>query len=269
MCITPPVTALVRSAPSRMTFGDLPPSSWLTRLTRRRGALGDIDAGAGRAGERDHVDIRVFAHGGADLGAEAVDQVEHALRHAGFMEDFREDQRRRRGEFARLEDHGATGGERGRDLAGDLVQRPVPRRDHADDADRFAHHHGGADGFLEMIILEHVERGDDVTEAGAGLQLLRHRQRGAHLVGDGSADILDAGLVDLDDPGQQRDALLAAGLRERLEGALGGGDRLVDVGLGAERNFIHRLFGRRIDDGRGFLDGGIGPRRRRCRIAGG
>ena len=33
MCITPPVTALVRSAPSRMTFGDLPPSSWLTRLT--------------------------------------------------------------------------------------------------------------------------------------------------------------------------------------------------------------------------------------------
>src|ERR1700728_3360113 len=33
MCITPPVTALVRSAPSRMMFGDLPPSSWLTRLT--------------------------------------------------------------------------------------------------------------------------------------------------------------------------------------------------------------------------------------------
>src|ERR1700687_5274575 len=33
ICITPPVTALVRSAPSRMTFGDLPPSSWLTRLT--------------------------------------------------------------------------------------------------------------------------------------------------------------------------------------------------------------------------------------------
>src|SRR5580698_2400805 len=32
MCMTPPVTALVRSAPSRMTFGDLPPSSWLTRL---------------------------------------------------------------------------------------------------------------------------------------------------------------------------------------------------------------------------------------------
>src|SRR5205809_3016568 len=33
MCITPPVTALVRAAPSRMTFGGLPPSSWLTRFT--------------------------------------------------------------------------------------------------------------------------------------------------------------------------------------------------------------------------------------------
>ena len=30
---TPPETALVKSASSRMTFGDLPPSSWLTRLT--------------------------------------------------------------------------------------------------------------------------------------------------------------------------------------------------------------------------------------------
>ena len=33
MCMTPPVTALARSASSRMTFGDLPPSSWLTRFT--------------------------------------------------------------------------------------------------------------------------------------------------------------------------------------------------------------------------------------------
>ncbi len=30
---TPPVTAFCRSASSRMMFGDLPPSSWLTRFT--------------------------------------------------------------------------------------------------------------------------------------------------------------------------------------------------------------------------------------------
>src|SRR5258706_571717 len=57
----------------------------------------------------------------------------------------------------------------------------------------------------------------------------------------------------------QRHALLAAGLRKRLEGAARGGHRLVDVGPGAERNFIHRLFGRRVDDRRGFLDDRIDP----------
>src|SRR6185369_16767230 len=41
--------------------------------------------------------------------------------------------------------------------------------------------------------------------------------------------------------------------------APGGGDRLVDIGFRAERNVIHRLFGRRIDDGRGLLDGRIDP----------
>src|SRR4029079_1836183 len=33
ICTARPVTALVRSASSRITFGDLPPSSWLTRFT--------------------------------------------------------------------------------------------------------------------------------------------------------------------------------------------------------------------------------------------
>src|SRR5258707_14436235 len=33
MCITPPVTALARSASSRIMFGDLPPNCWLTRFT--------------------------------------------------------------------------------------------------------------------------------------------------------------------------------------------------------------------------------------------
>ena len=195
---------------------------------------------------------------GADL-TKAVDQVEHALRHAGFMQDFGENQRRARREFRRLQDHGATGGERRRDLAGDLVQRPVPRRDHADDADRLAHHDRRAHRLFEMVILQDVQRRHQVSETGAGLQLLGHRQRRAHFIGHRRTDFLHAALVDLDDLGEQRDALLTAGLRIGFEGALGGGDRLVDVGLGTERNFIHRLFGRRIDDRRGLLHGGIDP----------
>jgi len=98
-----------------------------------------------------------------------------------------------------------------------------------------------------------------VTEARAGLQLLGHRQRRAHLVGDGGADLLHAALVNLDDFGEQRDALVAARLRIGLERAPGGGDGLVDVGLGADRNLVHRFFRRRIDDGDGLLDDRIDP----------
>ena len=201
----------------------------------------------------------MLGHSGADFRAEAVDQVEHALRHAGFMQDFREDHRRGRREFRRLEDHGAAGGERGRDLAGDLVERPVPGRDHADDADRLAHDNGGADRLLEMIVLEHFQRRSDVAQAGTGLQPFGHRQRRAHFVGNGGADFLHAALVDLDDLFQQRNALFTAGLRKGDESALGGGNRLVEIGLRAERNVVQCVFGCRVDDGGGLLDGEIDP----------
>src|SRR4029078_11973595 len=51
MCITPPGTALARSAPSRMTFGDLPPSSWLTRLTVGAARLATSTPARGQAGD--------------------------------------------------------------------------------------------------------------------------------------------------------------------------------------------------------------------------
>ena len=72
----------------------------------------------------------------ADRRAVAVDEVEHARRHAGLVQDLGEDDRVERRDLGRLQHHRAAGGERRRDLAGDLVDRPVPRRDHADDADR-------------------------------------------------------------------------------------------------------------------------------------
>ena len=72
----------------------------------------------------------------------------------------------------------------GRDLAGDLVDRPVPRRDHADHADRLAHDRGRADLLLEVIVLQRLQRRRQMAEAGAGLRALGHRDRRAHLVGD-------------------------------------------------------------------------------------
>ena len=77
--------ALARSASSRMMLADLPPSSCATRFTVTAARCGDLDAGAGRAGERHHVDAGVAAQRGADLGAVAVDEVEHAGGHAGLV----------------------------------------------------------------------------------------------------------------------------------------------------------------------------------------
>src|SRR5204863_398524 len=81
-----------------------------------------------------------------------------------------------------------------RDLAGDLVQRPVPGRDHADHADGLAQDDGGAEILLKMVVLQHFQRRGDMAETGAGLQPLGHRQRRTHLVGNGGADFLHAAL---------------------------------------------------------------------------
>ena len=54
-------------------------------LHRRRRGAGDLDAGAGRAGERHHVDVGVRGERRADVDAVAVDEVEHARRHAGLV----------------------------------------------------------------------------------------------------------------------------------------------------------------------------------------
>src|SRR5262249_28938557 len=120
-------------------------------LDRVCGPNCNIDPCACRAGERDHVDVPVVAHGSADIGPEAIDQIEHSRRYAGVVKYLREDQRTSRSEFRRLEDHCAAGGKCRPYLAGYLVQRPVPGRDHADNADRLAKNHGAADSLLERI----------------------------------------------------------------------------------------------------------------------
>ena len=56
------------------------------------------------------------------------------------------------------------------------------------------------------------------------------------------------GLVDRDDLAEQGEALFARGAREGLERLAGGGDRLVDIGLGAERDAREGFFVGRVDD---------------------
>src|SRR5262249_46047467 len=103
----------------------------------QRRVLRDGNAGTRRAGERHHVDVRVRGQRDTDAWTVALNEVEHTRRYAGFIHHFGKDHRIQRRDLGRLENHRAAGGDRRRDLRGDLVEWPVPRRDQRTDADRF------------------------------------------------------------------------------------------------------------------------------------
>src|SRR5690606_38346064 len=100
-----------------------------------RGELGDALAGAGRAGERDHVDAGVLGDGFADGGTVAAHEIEDTGGELRLVDDLGEDEGIEGRDLAGLEDDRAAGGEGGGHLRADLVERVVPRRDAADDAD--------------------------------------------------------------------------------------------------------------------------------------
>jgi hypothetical protein len=98
---------------------------------------GDPPSGRGRPGEGDLVDPRVADEQLGDL-AVGGDHVDHAGRQADRLGRLREEVPLARRLRRVLEDHGAPGQQRGRDLVADQPDRRVPRDDRADDADRLA-----------------------------------------------------------------------------------------------------------------------------------
>ena len=120
----------------------------------------------------------------ADHGAEAGHQVEDAGRQAELVEDLGEHERAERDDLGGLEHDRAADRDGRRDLRGDLVQRVVPRRDRADDAERLADDHRVADLLLPLDPLELLGHRAEVHRRQTGLDHLRQRQRHAELGGD-------------------------------------------------------------------------------------
>lgn len=84
------------------------------------------------------LDARVLGQPGADFAAAAGQDVEHAVRQAGFGVDLGQFQGGQRGDFRWLEDHRVAGGQgRGGFPQGDL-DRVVPRADTGGHAQRLA-----------------------------------------------------------------------------------------------------------------------------------
>ena len=175
-----------------------------------RRVLGDVHTGARRARERDQVDIGMAGERRADARTIALDEIEHAGRHIRGMHDLGENMGGERRNFGGLEHHGAAGRERGEHLDGDLVHRPVPRRDQTADADGLFHDHRRAARLLEAEILQHFDGGVQMRGPQPHLKAIGERFRRSHLFGDRRAEVADALLVLPENALQYLEALLAA-----------------------------------------------------------
>jgi hypothetical protein len=219
------------------------------RLARTGGLLADDAADLRRAGECDLVDP-VMLDDQRTCFAFAGHDVQHARRQAGSSGQFGKQERRQRGEFGGLEDHGIAQRQCWRDLPGEHQQRKIPRDDLADHTNR---HMVGEFAFLQlrpacvMVEMPGGERHVDVARLANRLAVV---------------DRLDHGqqpAVALDHPGKRIEMprpLVAGKLRPLHLGLAGGRDRCIDIVPGADCELGEIAAGRRLMGDKGLVAGG-------------
>ena len=136
------------SASGRMMFGDLPPSSSVTRLSARP-ALAPISRPTAVEPVNAILSTPGWSTSAAPVSPSPVTHVEHARREADLQRQLAEAQRRQRRLLGGLEHDRAARRERRAELPRGHQQREVPRHDLPAHADRFA-----------ARVAEHVRRGD-------------------------------------------------------------------------------------------------------------
>ena len=200
----------------------------------------------------------------ADLRAVTGDDVQDALGEAGGLEQPRDEKTaadRRLG--GRFEHDAVAEGDRRRDRPQRELEREVPRRDDADDADRFA-----LDDVLLPLDLRsavaprHPERiGGDVVHHLAGRSELPRRLRSgaAGLDRQQFRQLLVVRLDEVLDVADDLAALLREDVSPLFLRPSGRLERLVDVGDGARGNLAHDLARGGILDGNRLLAVGRPP----------
>ena len=164
----------------------------------------------------------------------AVDQIEYAGGDARLIHNLCIKIGRQRPDFAGLEHHGAAHSQRRCDLAADLVQRPVPRRNQTADTDGLFHHPVRAQIFGEGVVLQNLGSFGDVAQPGIRLGGTGQLDGGAHFQPNRFGNLVNAALENLRHPLEHADPLLHRGLAEALKRGLGRGDRQIDVGFRAQ-----------------------------------
>ena len=105
-------------------------------LLHRGGGVGhDAPTRDDTTGEGHHVDSRMGSERCACSATRPEDEIAHACRETGLLEETHEMNRGARRQLARLQHEGASGRECGSDLPGCLEERVVPRSDESTHAD--------------------------------------------------------------------------------------------------------------------------------------
>jgi hypothetical protein len=210
--------------------------------------LRDAPPGDGRARERDQIEERMCRERLADDRSPTGHQVEHARWQPDLVDDLGEDVDVERRHRARLEDDGAAGGERRRDLERGLVERVVPWDDEPHDADRLVRHHGVRDPLLGRGLVKEIGRFAEDVDRHAVLHDLGDLSRRPDLADEEIEEGLAARGQPVRDPahrggalGRQHGGPTGLGVRGRPDGA-------VHVVGRRERDPTEQLFGRWIDD---------------------
>ena len=182
-------------------------------------------------------------HPRAHIGAGAVHKVEHARRHARIMANLREKHPRHRRDFRRLQHHGATRNQGRGHFAGDLVHRPVPRRDQRTNPDPLADDPSGAAHLFPMEGFRRLQRGLDMHLPRPHLSAPRPFNRRAHLSRHHLRKLFRARVVDLQHPTQDGNALSHRAHGPAVKGRPRRRDGRIDIRLIAQGDLGHDLFG--------------------------
>ena len=182
----------------------------------------------------------------------AVDHVEHAVGKARFLQQRREDQRRRRIALGGLEDEGVAADDRHRKHPQRHHRGEVERRDAGDDAKRLAKGVGVDAGahVLGEFALEELRRAARVfDDVDAARELARRiRQHLAVLARDRRDELVGALLEQRLEAEHDAGAGERSGGRPTGEGRLRGFDRAPDFGGARERHACaERAGGGRVD----------------------
>ncbi|CAE6854478.1 hypothetical protein R69927_02248 [Paraburkholderia domus] len=193
----------------------------------------------------------------------AEHEADRPSRHAGFDERLQQRRRRRRGFLRRLDEERAAARERRAQLAHDLIDREIPRREGGHRADRFLEH-----GLLNrQIARRHDPAVDAAAFVGEPLDDVRRGQHFDACLGERLALFLHHQAGDVRSAlahqgcglAHGRRAFVGRNLAPGFEAALRGRQRPVQIGNASMGHLADGFTGGRIDDVEGFAARSVAP----------